>query len=200
VPTTAFYRRLLRRLAAFLGCEPTEAAVLRERGRRETIDLVGALLLDANIEMLLVDRGYPPGDLLPDAGVEAAAACRIQPLLRLEPLLEGLVARHGSLSDVAEALRQELGDVRARGFAGLESIVAYRTGLDIETLGRRRGAGGGGEYDSDRVAATILAAAGPYCGLSRLSRPSQMMEPAGALSRRLRWSGRRCSRRGDATA
>jgi hypothetical protein len=146
VPTTAFYRRLLRRLAAFLGCEPTETTVLRERGRRETIDLVGALLRDARVETVLVDRGYPTGDLLPDADVEAAAACRVRPLLRLEPLLEGLVARHGSLSDVAEALRHELADVRARGFAGLKSIVAYRTGLDIE------------HWDDDAVAASFIAA------------------------------------------
>jgi uncharacterized protein len=52
-------------------------------------------------------------------------------MLRLEILMESLLAEKDSLEDVKEALAAELDDVRSRGYAALKSIAAYRTGLDI---------------------------------------------------------------------
>src|SRR3954463_4791280 len=58
VASTAFYRRLMRALARFLGCTPDEEAVLAARAGRDGPELVGALLRDANVEALLLDTGY----------------------------------------------------------------------------------------------------------------------------------------------
>src|SRR5918992_5145558 len=60
VSTTAFYRRLIRALSGFFGCEPHEVAVLATRKGRDVSELTGAFLRAANIETLLLDTGHPP--------------------------------------------------------------------------------------------------------------------------------------------
>jgi uncharacterized protein len=132
VATTVFYRRLIHTLAGFFDCEPEEETVLAARAQRDTTEIVGAMLRAANVEALLIDTGYPPSvEVLPIAELEDLGGCRIGPMLRLETLMERLVAEHGSLGEVREALDAELDDVRGRGYVALKSIVAYRTGLDI---------------------------------------------------------------------
>ncbi|HEY1387793.1 MAG TPA: amidohydrolase family protein [Ktedonobacterales bacterium] len=132
VPSTLFYHRLMRELAEFFGCEATESALLEARSRYQSDDLIRAFLQAGNIEMLLIDRGYPAAELLlPDAEVGALSGCRMGAFLRLENLMQELIAKHDTLDGVVEALRAALADVRAQGYVGLKSIVAYRTGLDI---------------------------------------------------------------------
>ena len=132
VPSTLFYQRLMREMATFFGCEATESAVLEARSRYQSDDLIRAFLQAGNIETLLIDQGYPSSELLmPDAEVAALAGCRVGAFLRLENLMQELIAEHDTLDAVTEALRVALADVRAQGYVGLKSIVAYRTGLDI---------------------------------------------------------------------
>jgi predicted TIM-barrel fold metal-dependent hydrolase len=132
VPSTLFYHRLIRELATFFGCEATESAVLEARSRYQSDDLIRSLLRAANIETLLIDQGYPAAELLkPDADVAALAGCRVGAFLRLENLMQELIVAHDTLDGAIEALRAALADVRAQGYVGLKSIVAYRTGLDI---------------------------------------------------------------------
>jgi uncharacterized protein len=132
VATTVFYRRLIHALAGFFDCEPEEETVFAARAQRDTTELVSALLRAANVEALLLDTGYPPPEeVLAGAELGRLGGCRIEPMLRLETLMERLAAEHGSLGEVREALVAELDDVRGRGYVALKSIVAYRTGLDI---------------------------------------------------------------------
>jgi len=132
VPSTLFYHRLIRELAEFFGCEATESAVLDARNRYQSDDLIRLLLQAGSIEALLIDRGYPAAELLlSDADIAAQAGCRVGAFLRLENLMQELIAEHDTLDDVIEALRAALADVRAQGYVGLKSIVAYRTGLDV---------------------------------------------------------------------
>src|SRR5215212_3543528 len=60
VAISAFSRRLTLALAVFLGCEPEVSAVLKRRVERDVKELTGTLLRAANIEILLLDTGYPP--------------------------------------------------------------------------------------------------------------------------------------------
>lgn len=132
VASMLFYSRLIRALAGFLGCEPTEAAVLEARAGRDSRDLIAALLRDARIDALLVDQGFPPAErVLPDAEVAALAGIRMLSMLRLETLMQALIAAHDTLDAVEEALRAALADIRAGGYVALKSIAAYRTGLAI---------------------------------------------------------------------
>ena len=133
VATTVFYRRLIQALAGFFGCEPEEEIVLAARAQMDATELVGAMLRAANAEALLIDTGYPPPEeVLPGAKLQDLGGCGIEPMLRLETLMECLASEHGSLEEVREALVAELDDVRGRGYVALKSIAAYRTGLDIQ--------------------------------------------------------------------
>jgi uncharacterized protein len=132
VATTLFYRRLIREMAAFFQCEPTEETVLAARQQHDDQSLVSKFLQAANFDILFVDKGYPPPELLlSDTMVSDLANCRVAPILRVELLMQRLIAENGTLSAVVEALRAALNDVRGRGYVALKSIVAYRTGLDI---------------------------------------------------------------------
>ena len=132
VASTAFYRRLIRALARFFGCESDEGAVLAAREGRDGQEITSQLLRAANIETLLLDTGYPPPEeVLPMDQLRGLGGCRIEPMLRLEILMERLLAEHDSLAGVKEALADALGDVRGQGYVALKSIAAYRTGLDV---------------------------------------------------------------------
>ncbi len=132
VASTALYRRLIRTLADFLGCEPEEEAVFSARTGRDGREIIGALLRAANVDTLLLDTGFPPPEeVFPVPELGKLGGCRTEPMLRLEILMESLLAQHDSLEDVKEALAAELDDVRGRDYVALKSIAAYRTGLDI---------------------------------------------------------------------
>jgi len=134
VATTLFYLRLIREMAAFFECEPTEEAVLAWRKKYDDQLLISKYLRAANFDVLFIDKGYPPQNLLlSDAMVSNLANCRVAPMLRVELLMQRLITENTTLSAVVEALRAALNDVRGQGYVALKSIVAYRTGLDIRT-------------------------------------------------------------------
>ena len=134
VTTTLFYRRLVREMATFFECEPTEEAVLAARQQLDDQSLISKFLRSANFDVLFVDKGYPPLELLlPDTELAKLANCRVAPMLRVELLMQRLIAENNVLSNVIESLRAALVDVRGQGYVALKSIVAYRTGLDIRT-------------------------------------------------------------------
>ncbi|HEY6286076.1 MAG TPA: hypothetical protein VIX20_10470, partial [Ktedonobacteraceae bacterium] len=127
VATTLFYRRLIHEMAAFFECEPTEEAVLAARQQYDDQNLISKFLRTANFDVLFVDKGYPPPVmLLSDATVSDLANCRVAPMLRVELLMQRLIAENTTLSAVVEALRSALNDVRGQGYVALKSIVAYR--------------------------------------------------------------------------
>ena len=134
VATTLFYLRLIREMATFFECEPTEEAVLAMRKKHDVQLLISKYLRAANFDVLFIDKGYPPQNLLlSDAMVSNLANCRVAPMLRVELLMQRLITENTTLSAVVEALRAALNDVRGQGYVALKSIVAYRTGLDIRT-------------------------------------------------------------------
>ena len=124
------YRRAIRALAVHFGCEPTEQAVYEYRLSADPAAYAASLLRATGTERLLVDDGYPP----PDEGCSweemgELADCKAHPLMRLERVAEE--ALDVSFGDFRERIRAEVATARARGFVGLKTIAAYRTGLDI---------------------------------------------------------------------
>jgi hypothetical protein len=115
------YRRAIRELAAFFGCEPTEAAVYEHRVGSEFDEYASALLRATNTEMLCVDDGYPPpGEGTTWEELGQLAGCKSRPVLRIER--------------VAESVRDEVSTARPNGFVALKTISAYRTGLEVERI------------------------------------------------------------------
>jgi hypothetical protein len=131
--TMTSYQRIILSLAEFLGCEPEESAVLEARKKFGSRKMIGALLSDANIDRLLIDRGFPPADeVIPDSEIGTVSDVRIESLLRLEPLMEEVLHTAATLEDAKSALAQRLTDVRGAGYVGLKSVAAYRSGLDLD--------------------------------------------------------------------
>lgn len=129
---TAFYRRLIRAMADFHGVPRTEADVLAARAKLSPQQLVAGLFGSARIDGVVIDTGYPAPESALDREVfTAASGARYVVLQRLELTFQELVTRHSGYDELIEALRHELADVRAAGFAGFKTIAAYRTGLDI---------------------------------------------------------------------
>ncbi|HCI78491.1 MAG TPA: amidohydrolase [Ktedonobacter sp.] len=132
VATTLFYHHIVQALASFFDCEPAEETVLNARNQLSAEQLISTLLRDANLAALFVDKGYPSADsVLPDATLSYLANCRVAPMLRVELVMQDLIAQHSTLDDVIEALKTALQDVRGQGYVALKSIAAYRTGLAI---------------------------------------------------------------------
>jgi hypothetical protein len=120
------YRRALGELAAFLGCEPVEAAVYECRLDADPAEYAAALLRATNTELLLVDDGFPPpGEGTSWRELGELAGCEARPVLRIERVAEELGA---------DAVREAVGSARANGFAGLKTIAAYRGGLELERI------------------------------------------------------------------
>lgn len=134
VPESIYYQAALRLLAQQLGCEPEEARVLEARNRFAGDDaIVGYWLRAARLGALLVDDGYPPPalsyayDRLSElAGVPARR------ILRLEVLMQDLILASASWDEYLAAYTTRLAEARAQGVVAFKSIVAYRTGLQIE--------------------------------------------------------------------
>lgn len=155
---TIYFRRLVRDLAAFFGTEPELDAVLAARNRAVSegySDYVGRLYADANIESLVFDFGYPVPNLALDA-VREEIPVEVVPILRIEPLIAGLLASDIGWTEFKTRFDDTISEaLTTGGYRGMKSIIAYRTGLDVSPLSRtpdqglqaldaiRRGLGGG---------------------------------------------------------
>jgi len=118
VATGVTYRRAIRELAAFFGCEPSEEAVYQYRLGIDRDEYASALLRATNTERLFVDDGFPPaGEGTPWEELGRLAGCEARPVLRIE-------------SRKPESVGEEVATARERGFVALKTIAAYRGGLD----------------------------------------------------------------------
>jgi predicted TIM-barrel fold metal-dependent hydrolase len=137
---TIFYRWAIRELATFLSCAPTTEAVLAARGRRSDDALARHLLGEANIAAILVDHGYRTDETLPPSELATRLPCRVLPILRLETLAQELIIRHETFDAMLDAYFATVESAQADGFVGLKSIIAYRTGLAVQTTSRAEAA------------------------------------------------------------
>ncbi len=124
-----FYRRSLREIAQLLESEPEEEAIL-ERRTQLGIDKLTNLCIDAaKLEAIFLDDGFLPDEILPLEWHEQFVP--VQRILRLEYLAENLMSDVEDFSTFLERFRTEI-DPPPAGVVALKSIVAYRTGLDIQ--------------------------------------------------------------------
>ena len=124
-------------LAALLGCEPTEEAVFAHRRATDPDAYAATLLRATGTEWLLIDDGFPaPGEGADWERMGELAGCRSAPVMRIERVAEeGDRARARRSPSCASTSRAEVAAARGRGFAGLKTIAAYRSGLDVAAAG-----------------------------------------------------------------
>lgn len=132
------YSLISRRwLADYFGCENTSAAVLSARDaamRADPAAYTRALLRDAGITELVADEGFtymPIGA----TQLEDTVGIPVHRVARIESFIDELTASDlcSTLADFADALESRLDEAAAdENTIALKSIIAYRTGLDIE--------------------------------------------------------------------
>jgi len=132
VPNTLFYRYAVKALAGFLGCQPTPEAILTERIRLGEPLWARRLVDDANIAAMLIDYGFRGSENYDHAEMKTLLPCRLDPILRLETLAQELVLQLDTLDQLLDAFSAQLEAARSQGYLALKSIIAYRTGLQIE--------------------------------------------------------------------
>lgn len=134
IPHTIYYLWFLRQAARFYGCAPVEDEVIAARSRLEGDELARRLLRDANFGGLVLDFAYPPPmTCYSPEQIARLSSTRVTTLLRLEVLMQELIQAHADFDEVVERYRETVRSARELGHCGLKSVVAYRTGLEIET-------------------------------------------------------------------
>ena len=129
------YRWALRQLTSALHMPPDEDAFLAARRAADFPAYARRLVQDAGLSCLLLDEGYPPPELAySSADMEEVLGVRVGRILRIETVLEGVMALSNTLGQLESHFDTALGDARNAGFVALKSIAAYRTGLAIEPV------------------------------------------------------------------
>src|SRR5215212_895577 len=128
---TVFYMRMLRDVADLLGCEPTEAAVWAARAAAQPEAYIRQLFDASNFRALLIDTGYASPSSYDTAELSALIGCPIATIIRLEVLMEDLIAASATFQQVEAGIRDAVRTARQRGIIGLKSIAAYRGGLHV---------------------------------------------------------------------
>ena len=127
---TLCFRRSIRELAAFYGCEPRVDAVLEARARWDHLALCRRMFAGAHIAHWLIDDGIWAGRLWSVADCAARLPPQVRRIVRLETELATLVDKCDSARGLLDAFEAHLRAL-APTVAAFKSIVAYRTGLAI---------------------------------------------------------------------
>jgi hypothetical protein len=124
-------RRALRDLGAVLGVEAEEEAIARARRDAGFEAHTRSLLARCGFDAMLVDDGFPVAQAV-DLPVQAAlAGCPVRRLVRVETLAEEAAGGWPGFGAVRERFRASIAGGLEAGAAGLKTIAAYRSGLDL---------------------------------------------------------------------
>ena len=136
VPHSLLYHWTIRELAGLLDCDPTPDAVHAARRARGLEWLTRETVERGNFKTWLIDTGYGTDTTLSLDELRAIAPCRIEEILRLEPLIERLILEATGFDGFSDAFRAAIDDLRARGIVAMKSVIAYRSGLQLEPVDR----------------------------------------------------------------
>ena len=136
VPTTLLYQWTLRELAVLLDCEPTPDAVHAARHARGLEALTRDVVQRANFKTWLIDTGFGGDGVYPLDALRDLVPCRIEEIIRLEPLIERLILEATGFDGFVEAYRAAISDLRSRSIVAMKSVIAYRTGLHVAAVDR----------------------------------------------------------------
>jgi predicted TIM-barrel fold metal-dependent hydrolase len=128
---TVFYMRMLRDVADLLGCEPTETAVWAARAAADPEAYIRQLFEAGNFRALQIDTGYAGPTSYNTGELSALIGRPIATIIRLETLMEDLIAASATFQQVEAGIRDAVRTARERGTIGLKSIAAYRGGLHV---------------------------------------------------------------------
>ena len=130
------YLHVIKDLASLLGCDATTDAVLESRRKYSRNDYIKTLFMDANIDTLLMDVGYPEYALDIDQ-LRKLIPCKIKKIIRIENIIENLLKNCNNFEQLeAEYLQILHSEAQNKDVVAFKSIIAYRTGLEIKDFKR----------------------------------------------------------------
>jgi uncharacterized protein len=121
------------RLAAYFGCAIKELGVARAQASADWPGYVAGLFADARIDGIVLDPGTYQED--PTSAIDDMAKvtnCHVHAIMRLDPLVDQLISDGATASEVLSAAETALRQAPERGYVGLKTIIAYRTGLRVD--------------------------------------------------------------------
>jgi uncharacterized protein len=134
--TTLGSRYLLGELARFLGVQPDWEHVATARNAAAEADYrawTARLFEDAAIDALLVDEGgAQPRITLDELG--AIAPARLRRVARSDNFIRDLLPQEDSWPKFFQRYQEELQAAIDDGAIAFKSVIAYRTGLDVEPV------------------------------------------------------------------
>jgi hypothetical protein len=136
VPHSILYQATIRELADLLHCEADPDAIHAARRAWGLIRTTREIVARGGFRTWLVDTGYRTDATLSLDELRAIAPVRIEEIVRLEPLIERLVVESRTFDELIDAYRAAIDGLPQRGVVAMKSIIAYRTGLAIESVDR----------------------------------------------------------------
>ena len=98
------------------------------------------LLRASGIAAYLIDTGFHTDGLLEPGEMATTGQAQTYEVVRLEAIAQRLLDAETSPTSFADELERELVAARERGAVGSKSVLAYRSGFDIDTTRPDRGA------------------------------------------------------------
>ncbi|MCA9836498.1 MAG: hypothetical protein KC422_06280 [Trueperaceae bacterium] len=131
VHETLYFRRSIRELATYYDCEAKQEAVLEARQNWNYQELAQKMFAQANISHWLIDDGIWVDRLMSVKESAEFIPVKVKRVLRLEAELAKFIERFDQVDALLEAFQNFLYQ-EAPSLAGFKSIIAYRTGLNIQ--------------------------------------------------------------------
>jgi hypothetical protein len=136
VQNSLVYHWAIRELASFFGCAPEPDAVHSARRERGVEAIARDVVERGNFKTWLVDSGYGTDTTFSLGELRGIVPCEIREILRLEPMIERLILAADGFDGFVDAYRAALSDLRGAGYVGMKSVIAYRSGLQVELVDR----------------------------------------------------------------
>ncbi|MGH9066022.1 MAG: amidohydrolase family protein [Acidimicrobiales bacterium] len=128
-----FVELLTVRLARLLGCRPDEVLEVRDAlAGADWVGYVRRLLDDAEVEGMVMDGAWHPEEARPVGDYAALAGRPVWEMVRVEPVVDGLLAAGASAAEVVRAVEAAMEAGAERGCVAFKTVIAYRTGLAVD--------------------------------------------------------------------
>lgn len=127
-------RELLRvRLARHLGCSVEEVDNVRtETANRDYEAYVRGLFADAGIGSLILDAAWPLGDEAQVPALRRLSGCKIEQVLRVDGVIDECLEQGVGFDEIDRRFDETLRRAETEAYVGFKTVLAYRTGLDVD--------------------------------------------------------------------
>lgn len=130
---TVTYRTFLKTWSRFLGCEATTESAIAARNNSDFEDYTRSLFKDVNLETIIVDNATNTMEQTDEFGRSFPGTYR--KTFRLETLVRDLLGSETSFDNLVAKFDSSIENaVKKHGCTSFKTVIAYRTGLDIEIV------------------------------------------------------------------